>query len=123
MRKEFNYKIVNGKNIPEEHNRRIHNFLYALNNLLPLEKRLSDTEIEQIAIFLRERTKLKEGGGVMKCKTKGCNNEAMGNGIVICEECSKRLKEEMEREEEEMQRMYLRMVDMQADAGYLGHTF
>ncbi|MHA1396160.1 MAG: hypothetical protein ACTSSF_00320 [Candidatus Heimdallarchaeaceae archaeon] len=54
MNYEINYKEKNGKYIPLDHKRRVHNFLYALNNLLPIEKRLSDTEIERISSFLHE---------------------------------------------------------------------
>ena len=54
MRYEINYKEKDGKHIPIGHNRRIHNFFYALNNLLPVEKRLSDTEIERISFYLHE---------------------------------------------------------------------
>ena len=52
MRYEINYKKKGGKYIPVGHNRRIHNFFYALNSLLPIEKQLSDTEIERISSFL-----------------------------------------------------------------------
>jgi len=54
MHNTINYKEKNGKYIPIGHNRRIHNFFYALNNLLPIEKRLSDTEIERISSYLYE---------------------------------------------------------------------
>jgi len=54
MRSFINYKKKDGKYIPIGHNRRIHNFFYALNNLLPKEKRLSDTEIERISSYLYE---------------------------------------------------------------------
>lgn len=49
-----NYKKEDGKVQPIAHNRRIHNFFYGLNNLLPIEKQLSDTEIERISSFLHE---------------------------------------------------------------------
>jgi len=54
MNYEINYKEKNGKYIPLDHKRRVHNFLYALNNLLPIKKQLSDTEIERISSFLYE---------------------------------------------------------------------
>ena len=50
----YNYIERNGKIEPIDHNRRIHNFFYALNILLPIEKRLSDTEIERISSYLYE---------------------------------------------------------------------
>jgi len=54
MLNEVNYKKKDGKYIPIGHNRRIHNFFHELNILLPIEKRLSDTEIERISSFLYE---------------------------------------------------------------------
>jgi len=53
-KKNYNYMERNGKIEPIDHDRRIHNFFYALNNLLPVEKRLSDTEIERISSCLHE---------------------------------------------------------------------
>jgi len=50
----YNYIKRNGKIEPIDHDRRIHNFFHELNNLLPIEKRLSDTEIERISSFLYE---------------------------------------------------------------------
>ena len=50
----YNYIKRNGKIEPIDHNHRIHNFFYALNNLLPIEKRLSDREIERISSYLYE---------------------------------------------------------------------
>ena len=49
-----NYKKENGKIQEVTHNRRIHNFFYGINHLLPIEKRLSDAEIEEISDFLNE---------------------------------------------------------------------
>ncbi len=54
MRSFINYKEKDGKYLPVIHNYRIHVFFYALNNLLPIEKRLSDTEIERISSYLDE---------------------------------------------------------------------
>jgi len=49
-----NYIKSNGKWIAIGYNRRIHNFFYALNNLLPKEKQLSAPEIERISSYLHE---------------------------------------------------------------------
>ena len=54
MRSFINYKEKNGKYLPVIHNCRIHVFFHELNNLLPIEKRLSDTEIERISSYLYE---------------------------------------------------------------------
>jgi len=54
MHYTINYKEKNGKYLPVIHNCRIHVFFHELNNLLPIEKRLSDTEIERISSYLYE---------------------------------------------------------------------